>query len=533
MIELNTSIEQVTVYPDRARVLRRGATQLDPGLHTLIIPELPMALDPDSVRAAGRGSAGARLLGLGIEQVYYRESPVARVQELEAEIQALEDEETSQQNQQAIIQAQLTHLKGLASQTETFAKGLAFGRTQISDLAALLDYTRQQETELMADLQKIEISRRDLSKTLEKLRQELKQLRGARPRKRFVAKIELEVTQPGRFEADLIYTLKNASWRPLYDLRLWEATAQGEKNRLETTYLGQVQQNTGEDWSEVELILSTARPVASGALPDLNPWYLDVYAPRPAALHHKSRSKKAAMQMDNMMVGAVPDAEPAVELMEELVVVVATVETSGTAVTFHIGGRATIPSDGEPHKTTIANYELEPELDYVATPKLADAVYRRAQVTNTSEAVLLPGPANVFSGDEFIGRTELEHIAPSQTFELALGIDDRIKVERELVAHEVDKSLIGDKRRLYYGYQIEVENLRPTVETIIVRDHYPLPRHEQIKVKLESATPEPTEATEMHLLEWTLELATGQKETIRFDVQIEHPRSLTVTGLPD
>jgi uncharacterized protein (TIGR02231 family) len=176
---------------------------------------------------------------------------------------------------------------------------------------------------------------------------------------------------------------------------------------------------------------------------------------------------------------------------------------------------------------------LEPQLDYVSAPKLADVVHRRAQVTNTTEAAFLPGRANVFAGDEFIGHTELEHIAPSETFELALGVDDRIKVERALVAREVDKSLIGDRRRLLYGYQIEVENLRPVTERITVRDHYPLSRHEQIKVKLVSVNPEPTEATEMHLLEWRFELDSGQEQTIRFDVQIDHPRSQVINGLPD
>ena len=86
---------------------------------------------------------------------------------------------------------------------------------------------------------------------------------------------------------------------------------------------------------------------------------------------------------------------------------------------------------------------------------------------------------------------------------------------------------------MHYAYQIEVENLRPVTETITVRDHYPIARHEGIKVRLESVTPEPVEATEMHLLEWILELETGEQQTIRFDVQIEHPRSLVVRGLPD
>jgi uncharacterized protein (TIGR02231 family) len=231
--------------------------------------------------------------------------------------------------------------------------------------------------------------------------------------------------------------------------------------------------------------------------------------------------------------GAPPEAEPTPVAWKQAAVAFATVDTSGAAVTFHVSGRANIPSDGQPHKTTVATYSLEPKLDYVTAPKLEEVAHRRARVVNTTEAVFLPGTANVFAGDEFIGVTKLEHVAPTEEFELSLGVDDRIKVKRELVIREVDRSLIGDKRRLRYGYQIEVENLRPVTETILVADHYPLPRHEQVKVRLESVEPKPTEATEMHLLDWELRLQAGQKQTIRFEVQIEHPRALSVDGLPD
>jgi uncharacterized protein (TIGR02231 family) len=535
MTDYDTRIVQVTVYPDRARLLRRGVVELNPGIHTLEIPELPLSLDPDSVRAAGRGPAGTRLLGVRTERVHYRESPADRVRELEKEIQSLEDQETVQQNQASVLQAQLANLRGLTSQTETFAKGLAFGRTQVSDLTDLIDYAHQQESSLLNDLLQIEIAGRDLAKTLDKLRHELDHLSGARPRRRFVAKIDLDVPEPGQIEVDLIYTLKNASWQPLYDLRLWEASEQREKPYLETGYLAQVQQSTGEDWNDVELILSTARPAVSGMLPDLDPWYLDVHVPRPTPAPQRLRAKSAAPgMMDDFTAGTEPEAaEALVPQVMAATPATATIDTTGTAVTFHIAGRTTVPSDGESHKTTIAIMNFEPKLDYVAAPKLADAVFRRAKVTNSSDAILLPGPANVFAGGEFIGRTEFEHIAPNEEFELGLGIDDRLKVERKLVAREVDKSLIGDKRRLHYAYQIEVENLRPVTEKITVSDHYPVPRHEGIRVRLESVNPEPSRTTELHLLEWVLDLASGRKETLRFDVYIEHPRSLSVSGLPD
>ena len=536
MIEMDTTIAKVTVYPDRARVLRTGVVELEAGLHTLAIPELPVSLDRDSVRAAGRGSAQARLLGVSAELTYYRESPAERVRKLEREIESLEDKDRSLQNEQTVLKAQLDHLEGLASHTETFAKGLAFGRTQVSDQAALMSYLRETGAGIMDEMQKIGIAGRELAKTLKKLRDELDQLRDARPRQRYTAKIELEITQAGSFQADLIYTIRNASWRPLYDLRLWEAKAEGEKPRLEATYLGQVQQSTGEDWNNVELILSTARPAVSGSLPELDPWYLDIKRPPPPPSSPMPERKKGRPPMPAMAqpeAGAPPEAEPTPVAWKQAAVAFATVDTSGAAVTFHVSGRANIPSDGQPHKTTVATYSLEPKLDYVTAPKLEEVAHRRARVVNTTEAVFLPGTANVFAGDEFIGVTKLEHVAPTEEFELSLGVDDRIKVKRELVIREVDRSLIGDKRRLRYGYQIEVENLRPVTETILVADHYPLPRHEQVKVRLESVEPKPTEATEMHLLDWELRLQAGQKQTIRFEVQIEHPRALSVDGLPD
>ncbi len=368
MIELDTTIAQVTVYPDRARVLRRGAAELQAGLHTLLIADLPLGLDPESVRAAGRGTARARLLGVSVERTIYRESPAEQVQRLETEIQSLEDQDAAHQNREAVIQRQLAHLDGLASQTETFAKGLAFGRTTVADQATLLDQLRQRSNDLLAEQQETRIARRELAKTLTKLREELKRLQGARPRQRYAAKIELEATQPGRFEADLLYSLGEASWRPLYDLRLWEATSEDEKPELDVTYLGQVQQKTGEDWTGVELVLSTARPAISGSLPEIKPWYLDVYQP---PVPHMAKVMRSAVA--NLSAGAVPEMEapapmPAAQLAEAEVAV-ARVEASGTAVTFHIAGRADIPADGEPHKVTVASFGLEPELDYLDCPQ--------------------------------------------------------------------------------------------------------------------------------------------------------------------
>ena len=60
----------------------------------------------------------------------------------------------------------------------------------------------------------------------------------------------------------------------------------------------------------------------------------------------------------------------------------------------------------------------------------------------------------------------------------------------------------------------------------------PVARDEQIKVKLDSADPKPSEQAELNQLEWKLTLDKGAKRTIRFDYTVEYPRSMDVVGLP-
>jgi uncharacterized protein (TIGR02231 family) len=534
MTELNTTITNVAVYPDRARVTRSSTATLEPGSHQLEVPELPLKLDPASVRASARGTARARLLGVDVRRDFYVETPAESVRELEGQVETLEDEVRGLDAQVELLKREQTILGELASQTEAYARGLAFGKTSAETQMAFLDSLRSRTEKLNEALLNLAVRRRDLERRLQKQQSALDQQRAARGRERYTAVVEVEVTQPGDLTLELTYVVSGAGWQPLYDMRLLE---EGEKPTLEVGYLAQVSQRTGEDWNDVELTLSTARPTLAETLPELDPWYVGpVYAAerRRAGLMLKMAAPTAPPAMEAMVTGAEPETEMAEEDEEEFEaeVVMATVETEGFAVTYQVPNTVIVPADGAPHKIAVARLELLPELDYVAAPKLVEAAYRRAQVTNDSPYTFLPGRANLFAGDEFIGTTELELTAPQGKIEFYLGTDDRVKVERELKRREVDKRFIGDRRRLRYGYEITLENLLSTETKLTLHDQIPVPRHEDIKVKLESAEPKPTEQTELNLLDWELTLAPGEKQVVRFDFAVEHPRGMSLMGLP-
>jgi uncharacterized protein (TIGR02231 family) len=230
-------------------------------------------------------------------------------------------------------------------------------------------------------VRELDNQQRTLNRRLDKLRQELKQIQSARPKQRFRAKVEVSVQSEGDFRLELTYVVTQAGWQPLYDLRLSE-TENGRT--MELSYIAQVTQQTGQDWRGVDLVVSTARPALNQRLPELHPWYLSVYTPPPPAakLKEGAMAVRSAAPAPQMMAMAAADAAMPAEMAERVAdVAVATVQESGTAVSFIVPGKTDIPSDGSPHKTTINRFQLDPELEYLSVPKHTGAVFRRVKVS--------------------------------------------------------------------------------------------------------------------------------------------------------
>ena len=520
-------ISQVSVYPDRARVTCVGAVDLTEDTSQIVFDDLPLTLEPDSVRVGGAGAARVRLMGVELTRHFYEQTPAERVQALEREIEQVEDEKRALEDDQAGWLAHMAHLSGLRDATAEFARGLSRGRLTIEEQMRMAINLRDQDHEVRAALRALDEQKRVLDRRLEKLRRDLGTLQSARPRQRYRAVVDVTVLQGGAFTPTLTYVVRNAGWRPLYDVRL----AEGENGRfLAIDTLAQIEQNTGQDWEQAALSVSTARPALNQRLPELKPWYIDEVKARPVP---QPRSKK--MQVGPTLMADMPQPEAAmaaaapVEARAE--VAVAEVVDSGTAVTFAIAGKIDIPSDGSPHKTTLSQHKFDPQIDYLAIPKHTDAVYRRAKIMNASDTPYLPGQANLFVNDAYIGRTQMEYTPTSGEIELLLGVEERITIERELVKRDVDKRFLRDERQLRYGYRIKIKNLLAEAAKMQVEDQIPVSRHEQIKVKMEDVQPEPVERSDLNELKWRMALEPGVEKIIQYEFSVQHPRDMQVHGL--
>ena len=546
-LEVQAPIVAVTVYTDRAQVTRRGVAALvHAGAHDLVIGGLPAGIDLDSLRATGRGTVAVTIVGLESAQRFLTESSHERVRELQAQLQTLQDEDKKLAQRDGVLEQRLETVQKLADKAASrYARALSEGTSTVEAAAQLLDFVSTQTVKAHDERTAIEMQRRDITKQRQAVGDQLQQYHPSQRKRDHCVKVAVEALAGGNFELELSYVVGGASWQPLYDARvnLAEHTAQPvntleREGRLALDYGASLRQKTGEDWKDVTLTLSTARPSLGTLPPKLDPHYLDVYHPYAATSGGAMRSRErgitgavveeSAEMMDAILSTLAPvEADPVQATVAE-----AEVSSEGATVTFKLPRPMTVPSDGQPHRSTIANLNFASRFDYQAVPRRAQLAYLRAQVTNSSALTLLPGPVNIFRDGEFIGAARLEAIAPGQEFKLFLGPDEQVRAERELSAREVDKNFIGNVRRQFYAYTVKMENLKPYAARATVLDQIPVSRSEQIKVKLRQCEPQP-HLDELGILRWELTLPPGAKQQLRYEYSVESPRDVAVTGLKD
>ncbi|HET6313836.1 MAG TPA: mucoidy inhibitor MuiA family protein [Chloroflexia bacterium] len=525
-ITMESRIAEVTVYTDRARVTRRGAVRLQAGEQRVSLDNLPAGVQDDSVRAGGRG-AGVRILGVEVIRQFVTEAPEANVAELQKELEALQDQDAALADEDAALSSQLEFLKSLRESTAaTMPRGISTGRSKLEDVQSLVDYLSREWAGTLARRREIARQRRELARQIAALVGRQAPPYNSIERKQ--VNVYVEAAAEVEAEIEVTYGVSGASWQPLYDIRLVES-------KVSLGYLANVTQQTGEDWPAVQLSLSTARPAVSATIPELDPWYLDVPRPRvplpPMAAQSRARAVDEASGGGATEAYAMPPSMSVAMPPPPVEVAQATVESTGAAITFKVARPVAIPSDGSPHKTTVTSLDLDSQLDYVSVPRLAEEAYLRAKITNTSPYILLPGQAGIFHEGDFVGSTWLETVVPNQEFEAQLGVDDRIKVERELTTREISKTLIGNTRKNVFGFKITVSSFLAWPTRVTLYDQFPVSRNEQIKSKLLEVRPAPIEQSELNILKWELAVAPQQKQTILFGFEVDFPRDLAISGL--
>jgi uncharacterized protein (TIGR02231 family) len=527
-------ITGVTVFTDGARVTRAGRADVQPGVRPLLVGRLPESADPSSVRVAARGH-DLTLLNVEVQRRVGTEPGRPSLAQLRADVERCREAVKELDDADEAERAGLGFLGHLSEAAATsLARALSSGRAGYDELAGMAGHLSASTAAALGRRREIAVRQRAAQRELNAA---VERLAGAEQPGQPVVFTEVSVLLDAAVataaEIELTYHVAGAFWQPLYDLVL-------DGEQLRVSYLAEITQETGEDWPEVILVLSTTRQGLRRTLPELQPWYIG--RPEPPRFKRAATLRSAAgeampapMPGGPLSDGAAGDQPRGVAFAAALpgakVLAAEPGHTeSGAGLVYTVARPLAVPGDGGPHKTLVAQFDAEASLDYLTVPVLAPEAYLRATVIN-GPLLLLPGKARIFHGPQFAGETHLDSVAPGEEFEVQLGVDDQIKVERKLRRRVTSKAVLGSTRTIDIAYEITVENHRDRKAAVSVHDHVPVSTDGDIKVKPRETAPAPDSADDLGELIWTLTLPPGESSVIRHRFTVEHPAQAEVIGL--
>lgn len=531
-------IVAATVFPDRAELLRVVEAALPAGHSTLVVENLPANLIPESVRV--RGAADGRLRIGSVETKRHFEAAVVREAErrLVEELEALQDRRRGLDDRIAAARVQLDFVSAIGrAGPRLLNQQMAEGRFDPEALGQALGLLGRGAAEAYEAIRTAEVDKRALAHRIELTQRRLDKVRTGR-KASLVARINLETERPGQARLELSYQLPGASWRPLYDARL--DTDSGETRLVQ---IGEVRQGTGEDWSDVRLTLSTARPAVSARLPELDSWFIDFVH---AGLYDGKRKRELGEAELSVLRDALkPSMEaPNASLDEAMAVtggasrpaepITAQVLAGEFAAAYAVPGAANVPSDNEPHKFVVSEQTFEAKLAAHSVPKIAPQAYLTAAITYDGAAPILPGPVSVFRDGAFVGTGAIPMLRPGEDVKLSFGVDDKVRVDYRLeTGQRSSEGLINKHLRLERRYLIEVANHHARAMEIAVLDQLPVARDEAIEVALLRGSTQPSESdveTRKGVLAWRHGYEPGETRTIRFGYAVTYPDGQAVPG---
>jgi uncharacterized protein (TIGR02231 family) len=530
---ISPTIKEVTVYRSGAKITSVSRVAVPAGRSEVIFENLSPYFNSQSlqVRMGGHATLNAAVFQV-LQPGPAPESPRAQVIRdsiviFNDMILALRDEADVYQKESALITKN-------ADQVGTFPNGQQNSKLTVTELRELAEYYSKRLLEIKRLLQKTTIEERKINQHVQYISAELQRLypNTANSTGEIVLKIDSPTAQT--VEITCIYLVQNAYWTPLYDLR-----SEGLDQPLKLMYKADVINSTGFNWKNVKLTLSSATPLTNNNRPIMYPVFVDY---RPVA-YYQAPEQKADMAKDNranfmqMNSMAVPSQSPdkyiidgirapgGIPALGDLIDAPAPDEFVST---FDITGLQDIASDGKPNTLTVEEKDMAVVYQYHAVPKLDAAVFLLAKVPDFGKYNLLPGTANIFFKETFVGQTTVNPNVTSDTLLLSLGRDDQVTIKRVQPKDFTErKKILSNQVKETYAYEIIVKNNKSTPINIEILDQFPVSKQKDIVVEVLEKDGAMVNET-YGKLTWRVDVKPGQNKTIRFSYSIKYPKDQNI-----
>ncbi|TWP30688.1 mucoidy inhibitor MuiA family protein [Apibacter muscae] len=396
------------------------------------------------------------------------------------------------------------------------------------DLIKVVEYYQTKRTELSNSLFVLERKEKELSEKLTNLKNKLSYSQ-ANEENISQGKLVLQLMNSGNLQnipLQISYISGGASWQPFYDLR-----AESISQPIQFLYKAQVVQQTGVDWKNVKLTLSSGMPSQNNRVPELNPWFLYF---QPVAKLYRSNALSISMpeyaneeQVFNKKGMALENRQ---KQAYEVSTVSSTINENQLNTSFDIPVLYNILSNGKQHSVVLNEIEIPASYKYFAVPKLDKDAYLLAQISNYSQYNLLKGEANIIFEGLYVGKTVIDPNQTQDTLSLGMGRDKRVTITREKIADKSGTRFLSSSKEQTFTYDIVIKNNKKNRINLTIEDQYPLSTDENIKIELMDKGGAKVDA-DLGKLTWDLVLAANEIRKIRISYKVKSPKNQSISNL--
>lgn len=507
-------IDTVTVYMDRAQVERTAQVTVPAGRSEVTFDGLPTPLLPGSVRAVA-GTDKLQVIGLTQRQEVHIEQRREEVRDLEKQLRELRADLRSKQVHDGQLQYKLQQIQQLREYTRaTTSLQQTEPNADIGTAGKSLDLFRDKSNQILAERSTLQSQMKDLQQELSHVQRKMSDLRYGSERTTTTVTVTVETTAGASGDLTVSYGVGGVSWAPRYDIRYAD-------DELRLSYLAQVHQASGEDWNDVRMIFTTARPDDMAPPPPNQPLHLSGYKEKETTVQLGTVLEEAKKEMD--VSGVAPPSGGAGVMVTH----------RALAVDLEVTHPTTVPADGRPYRITVLEQKLEAQVDRYAAPRLSPQLFMRAQTHNETGIPLLPGYADIFRSSGYVGTLWMAELAAGEKLNLSLGPAGPLTVTRifdEMRNRTVETG--PTRKKVHFVYDMEVHNFGDDPYEVTLSETVPVSRVEQVKIKLneESTTAGYQTDPDGSIFSWNLVMKPGEKQRVHLEYIVDLPNDYAWEG---
>lgn len=518
--ETAARIDAVTVYPWGAGIQRRVTLDLPQGPHEVVVTGIPMDTEAGTLRVSG---AGATIGAVSLQSGRALPAPPVETAEFlaaQAEVRRLEAALAQHDARVAGIAAEGAAAKDMVEFMLKMAESDGAG----SNFAALTASARDELVKARQTIARTEAEgaaaaqpREDMAKDLDRARIRLEALRSPEAP---TGALVIAVQGTGQTADIRIASMtQQASWTSVYDLML-----QRKDGKLRMDRGLMVTQSTGEDWQDVRLTLSTARPMDQSAPSELMPRFVRVLG-KDDKLY--SRGRGGLMLEGDGRMGIIADvAAPAPNVAPSAIA-----GLTGETVVYDYPTPVDIRNGADALRLPLDLHDLKPEIVAEAVPSRDSTAYLVADTVNSTGAVILPGDATFYADGALVGRGALELTAAGDDMKLGFGPLTGIKLQRHLPDEtEGSSGFFQTSSERNETATLDIRNLTAEEWPLRVIDQVPVSRQDDLRVNW-SADPAPDETDpkgKRGLLVWNGKIAPGAERKITLTTSLSWPDGMSL-----